>query len=223
MSVAIGIVGLWGLFAATHMGMSSQSLRPRLVAALGERGFLGVYSLLALAIFTALCWLYFPNRHVGAQLWSPIVTGSAGLWIVYVLQAVAWTLVVAGNLSPSPASIAPDPKRGKEPRGVHLLTRHPLFTGVALFGALHLLFMGFASDVAFWSGFPLFTLAGCAHQDRRKRATLPDYAAWCAAAPFLPFAGNATLRGLRELPPSAIAIGVALTGLLRWLHGPLFR
>lgn len=223
MSVAIGIVALWGLFAATHMGMSSQALRPRLVAALGERGFLGVYSLLALAIFVALCWLYVPNRHAGAQLWPPLVTGTLGLWIVYVLQAVAWTLVVAGNLSPSPASIAPDPKRGKEPRGVHLLTRHPLFMGVALFGALHLLFLGFASDVAFWAGFPLFAAAGCAHQDRRKRATLPGYPAWHAATPFLPFTGRATLRGLRELPPLAIAIGVALTILLRWLHGPLFR
>lgn len=223
MSVTLGIVALWLLFAATHMGMSSQRLRPRLVAALGERGFLGVYSLLALAIFTALCWLYFANRHAGVMLWSPIVTGRAGLWTLYVLQAVAWVLVVAGNLSPSPASIAPDPKRGEEPRGVHLLTRHPLFMGVGLFGALHLLVMGFASDVAFFAGFPLFAIAGCAHQDRRKLATLAGYPAWHAATPFLPFTGRATLRGLRELPPLAIAIGVAATIALRWLHGPLFR
>jgi uncharacterized membrane protein len=223
MSVTLGIVALWLLFAATHMGMSSQRLRPRLVASIGERGFLGIYSLLALAIFTALCWLYFANRHAGAQLWAPVVTGPVGLWTLYVLQAVAWVLVVAGNLSPSPASIAPDPKRGKEPRGVHLLTRHPLFMGVGLFGALHLLVMGFASDVAFFAGFPLFAVAGCAHQDRRKLATLADYPAWHAATPFLPFTGRATLRGLRELPPLAIAIGVALTFGLRWLHGPLFR
>lgn len=223
MSVTLGIVALWALFAATHMGLSSQRLRPRLVASLGERGFLGVYSLVALAIFTALCWLYFSNRHTGALLYAPPPIGVAGLWAIYVLQGVAWTLVVAGNLSPSPASIAPDPKRGAEPRGVHLLTRHPLFMGVALFGALHLLVMGFASDVAFWAGFPLFAAIGCAHQDRRKLATLPGYGAWHAATPFLPFTGRATLRGLRELPPLAIAIGVALTVALRWLHGPLFR
>ena len=223
MDVAVGIVALWLLFAATHMGMSSQRLRPRLVAMLGERGFLGVYSLLALAIFSALCWLYFSHRHAGPLLYAPPALGTAGLWTLYVLQGVAWTLVIAGNLSPSPASIAPDPKRGSEPRGVHRLTRHPLFMGVGIFGALHLLVMGFASDVAFWAGMPLFAIVGCAHQDRRKRATLPGYAAWCDAAPFLPFTGRATLRGLRELPPLAIAIGIAAATGLRWLHGPLFH
>jgi uncharacterized membrane protein len=107
---------------------------------------------------------------------------------------------------------------------VHLLTRHPVFMGAGIFGALHLLGMGFASDVAFWAGFPLFALIGCAHQDRRKLATEgADYRAWHERTPFLPFTGRETLRGLRELSPLAIPIGVALATVLRLLHGPLFR
>lgn len=219
MSVTLAIVGLWLLFAATHMGMSSRTLRPRLVATLGERGFLGVYSLLAIAVFSALVWLYWTHRHQGALVYAPPALGVAGLWALYALQGVAWTLVVAGNLSPSPAAFVPESLRAKEPRGVHCITRHPLFMGLGLFGALHLLVMGFGSDVAFWAGFPLFAIAGCWHQDLRKRATLPDYAAWCAATPFLPFAGRESLRGVRELPLLAIAIGVALTIGLRWAHG----
>jgi uncharacterized membrane protein len=222
-AVAFWIAALWLLFAATHMVPSSRALRPRLVAALGERGFLGVYSLVAIAVFVALVWLYLGNRHRGPLLYEPVALGTVGLWIFYVLQGVAWTLVVAGNLSASPASLVPEALRAKQPRGVHLLTRHPLFMGLGLFGALHLVVMGFASDVAFWAGFPLFALAGCAHQDRRKRATQPGYDAWCEATPFLPFAGRHVARGLRELPPLAIALGVALTVALRWLHGPLFR
>jgi uncharacterized membrane protein len=218
MSVTLGIVALWCLFAATHMGMSSRALRPRLVATLGERGFAGFYSLVALAVFVGLVGLYWTHRHQGALVYTPPALGVAGLWALYVLQGVAWTLVVAGNLSPSPAAFVPESMRAKEPRGVHRITRHPLFMGVGLFGALHLLVMGFASDVAFWAGFPLFAIAGCWHQDQRKRATLPDYAAWCAATPFLPFGGRDSLRGLRELPPLAIAIGVALTVALRWAH-----
>ena len=219
MSVTLGIVGLWCLFAATHMGMASRALRPRLVATLGERGFLGVYSLLAIAVFGALLWLYWTHRHQGALVYAPPVLGVAGLWALYLLQGVAWTLVVAGNLSASPAAFVPESLRAVEPRGVHRITRHPLFMGVGLFGALHLLVMGFASDVAFWAGFPLFAIAGCWHQDQRKRATLPGYAAWCAVTPFLPFAGRESLRGVRELPPLAIAIGVAFTVALRWAHG----
>ena len=225
MSTTTGIVVLWLLFAATHMVFSSRSVRPRLVTALGERGFLGAYSLIALAIFVPLCWRYFANRHQGALLWAPLVTSTAALWVVYALQAVAWTLIIAGSLSPSPVTVGlPEERRVKEARGIHRITRHPLFMGVGLFGALHLTVMGSASDVAFWAGLPLFALLGCAHQDRRKLATLgPDYRAWHADTPFLPFTGNATLRGLREIPVWAFAVAIATTAVLRWLHGPLFH
>ena len=96
MSIATQIVLLWLLFAATHMTLSSRRLRPRLVAALGERGFLGVYSLVAITVFVALVWRYWAHRHAGALLYTPPALGVAGLWTLYVLQGVAWTLVVAG-------------------------------------------------------------------------------------------------------------------------------
>ena len=41
-------------------------------------------------------------------------------------------------------------QRAKEARGIHRITRHPTFMGgVGLLAALHLLVMGFATDVAF--------------------------------------------------------------------------
>ena len=64
------IVGLWLLFAATHMGLSSLRVRPRLVAALGPGPFAGLYSLLALAIFIPLVWVYLNDRHAGPLLWA---------------------------------------------------------------------------------------------------------------------------------------------------------
>ena len=224
MSASIVIAILWVLFAVTHMALSSQAWRPRFVATFGAQGFLGAYSLLAIVVFTALVWFYLSHRHEGALLWSPSL-GSVGLFAIYALQAVAWSLVVAGVASPSPAAFvvgeAPPPSAA---RGVHLMTRHPVFMGAGIFGALHLLVMGHASDVAFWAGFPLFALLGCAHQDRRKLATEgADYRAWHERTPFLPFTGRETLRGLRELSPLTIPIGVALATGLRLLHGPLFH
>lgn len=224
MSASVVIVMLWVLFAATHMGLSSRAWRPRLVATLGAQGFLGAYSLLALAIFVALVGFYLGHRHEGALLWAPSL-GSVGLWAIYAMQGVAWSLVVAGVLSPSPAAVGAGDAAALGPaRGVHLLTRHPVFMGAGIFGALHLLVMGHASDVAFWAGFPLFALIGCAHQDRRKLATEgADYRQWHERTPFLPFTGRETLRGLREISPRVIGIGVALATALRLLHGPLFR
>jgi uncharacterized membrane protein len=222
-SATLLIVLLWVLFAATHMGLSSLRLRPRLVDAVGERAFLGAYSLLALVFFVPLAWFAIANRHQGALLWT-LSIGSAGLWALYLGQAVAWTIAVAGLVSPSPATVGlPEDRRPREPRGVHRITRHPLFMGLGLSGLLHLPVNGFASDVAFWAGFPLFAVIGCAHQDARKRATQPGYADWIAATPFLPFAAAGALRGLRELSPVIVAAGIAVTVGLRLLHGPLFR
>lgn len=223
MTAVLVVVLLWAVFAATHMGLSSRALRPRLVAALGERGFQGVYSLVALAIFVPLVWYYVDHRHAGALLWA-LPIGAAGRWVLYVGQAIAWTLVVAGLASPSPATVGlPEARRPREPRGVHRITRHPLFMGLGLAGILHLPVNGFASDVAFWAGLPLFALLGCAHQDARKRATQPGYEQWIAQTPFLPFAGKGALRGLRELSPIVIVVGIGLTIALRLLHGQLFR
>lgn len=212
------IVALWALFAGTHMALSSRRLRPRLVAALGERGFLGAYSLVAFAAFVPLVWVYFGHRHQGALLWSPAI-GDLARWLLYAGQALAWTLVVAAIASPSPATVGlPAERQRREPRGVDRITRHPMFMGVGLAGLLHLPANGFASDVAFWAGFPLFAILGCAHQDRRKRDTQPGYADWIAVTPFLPFTGPGALRGLRELPPLVVAAGVGLTIALRLLH-----
>jgi len=224
MSAPVAILVLWLLFAGTHMGLSSLRLRPRLVAAAGERAFLGLYSLVALAIFTALFWFYVVHRHQGDLLWSTPI-GVAGRWAVYALQAVAWTLIAAGLVQPSPAAMGvPEERRPKEPRGVQRLTRHPVFMGLGLFGALHLVVNGFASDVLFWAGFPVFALVGSAHQDGRKRVTLGEpYRAWCEATPFLPFTGRETARGLREMGMLPIAIGVGLAVVFRLLHGPLFH
>ncbi|MCZ7620754.1 MAG: NnrU family protein [Myxococcota bacterium] len=218
-----GVLGLWGLFAGTHTVLSSRGLRPRLVARLGEPTFLGLYSLVALASFVPLVWLYLETRHQGALLWA-LPLGTAGLWALYAGQAVAWTLVVAGLVNPSPATVGlPAERRPRDPRGVHRLTRHPLFMGLGLAGLLHLPANGFATDVAFWAGFPLFAWLGCAHQDARKALEQPGYAEWIRATPFLPFTGSGTLRGLRELRPSVLAAGLVLTITLRLLHAPLFR
>lgn len=223
MSPVVAVALLWVLFGATHVALSSPGLRARLAAALGERGFLGVYSLVAFASFVPLVWVYLAHRHEGALLWA-LPIGTAGLWAIYAGQAVAWTIAVAGLASPSPATVGlPEERRLREPRGVHRITRHPLFMGLGLAGLLHLPGNGFATDVAFWAGFPLFALVGCAHQDARKRATQPGYAEWIAATPFLPFTGAGTRPGLRELSPAVVALGIAVTVGLRWLHGPLFR
>lgn len=213
------IVFWWLAFAATHMGLSSAPVRSRLVASLGQRGFLGVYSLVAFATFIPLVATYFAHKHEGPFLWylgpSPVLR-----WIMYAGMALALSLLVAALLRPSPAAIVP----GKaEIAGAYHITRHPLFMAVGLYGLLHLLVARVnATELAFFAGFPLFAWAGCRHQDRRKLATGSDeFRRFHAQTVFFPFTGSGALRGLREIRlPLVIGTGLAIG--LRVFHPQLF-
>jgi len=219
MSPTLAISSLWLGFAGTHMVLSSASLRPRLVARLGEGAFLGLYSVVAFAFFVPLVWTYLGHKHAGPLLWS-IPLGPALRWTIYTLMGAAFVLMVAGVVRPSPAGIVPgDPT----PRGAQLITRHPLFMGLAIFGLLHLIPNGNAADVAFFGGFPLFALLGCWHQDRRKLATgPPGFASFHGQTPFLPFTGQATARGIREMGPILILSALGITAIVRYFHPTLF-
>jgi uncharacterized membrane protein len=210
---------LWLLFAATHLGLASRRVEPALTARLGRGGYLGLYSVVALAIFVPLVWVYFANRHAGAWYWAVPATGLLR-GAVYAGLLFAFVLIVASNLRPSPAAIVPGEAK---PAGAFLLTRHPLMTGLTLVGLLHLPMNGAASDVAFFGGMALFPLVGAWHQDQRKLASGdPAFRAFYEATPFLLFSGRETLRGLRELSPLALGLALGLGLCARWLHGSLW-
>lgn len=217
MSPTIQVLSWWAAFAGSHLILSSQPVRSRLVSRLGANGFQAGYSLLVLGLFIPLVMTYFANKHTGPLLWS-IQPGPITLWTVYVGSALAFILFVGGFVTPSPAMMVPgEPK----PRGVLRITRHPVLMGTALWAFVHLLTNGSATDVAFFGGFVVFVLIGTWHQDRRKLATVPGYREFMEATPFIPFTGGGTLRGLREIAPAA-AIGLVATVIVRHFHTAWF-
>lgn len=214
-SPTAAIVVLWLAFAATHMALSSAGIRARLVQAIGANAFSGVYSVIALALFVPLVGTYFAHKHAGPLLWS-IPIGPVLRAAIYVAMAAAFVLMVAGLVRPSPANLVPG---DTTPRGAMLITRHPLFMGLGLFGLLHLIPNGNAADLAFFGGFPLFAIVGCRHQDQRKLVSgPPGYPQFARETPFLPFTGRRTLEGIRELGPAVIVGGVIATAVLRYFH-----
>jgi uncharacterized membrane protein len=203
------------------VGLASVRLRPRLVAGLGERGYQAVFSLVALALFVPLVWIYFANKHELPLLWNLHPLGAAARAAVYALMILAFVMMAAALSTPSPVALG-GPAEAR-PRGIQRLTRHGLFMGLALFASLHLLVNGFASDAAFFGGMAVFSVLGSLHQDRRHLATRGEaYRRFHAATPFVPFTGRETLRGLRELSPIAVGAGVGVAVLLRAFHSTLF-
>jgi uncharacterized membrane protein len=183
---------------------------------------MGVYSLIALATFVPMVRVYFGNKHSGPMLWSVAVTPPIEIGMIIVM-GVALIILVAGVITPSPVAMSVSPDQRIEVRGVHYITRHGVFMGVGLFGLVHLIPNGFASDVAFFAGFPIFAIAGCIHQDRRKLVTdAARYTEFHAATPLIPFTGGQTLRGLRELSFIAYAVGISLVIALRFFHAQWF-
>jgi len=224
MDIALTLVALWIAFGASHMALSSQRWRPRLVARLGEPGFLGLYSLLALAIFAPLVSIYLSNRHSGPYLGS--LAGVPGLRIVVLVgMGAALALLAAGLARPSPASIAVGKApAAADPGGVFQVTRHPVLMSMALFGLLHLCAVAVhASELAFFAGFPVFVVLGCLHQDRRKLASGDEgFRGFHAATPFLPFSRPSGVWAALRQQPVAVAVGVGLAVALRWLHPAMF-
>jgi len=219
MTPAVSILLLWVLFIGTHLGLASVRVEPGLRKRLGERGFLGFYSLLALGAFVPLCWVYFGNRHAGEWLWH-VPVGPVLRAILYAGMFVALLLIVAGVVRPSPASMTAGaaPKEPTEVRGAFRITRSPLVMGSALLMALHLVPNASTADVAFFGGFVVFAVAGAWHQDARKRAyETPGFEAFHRATGFWPFA-HGGFAGLREVGVSVWLVTALAFLAIRWVH-----
>ena len=104
------------------------------------------------------------------------------------------------------------------------VTRHPVFMALGLFGLAHLFVASVnTAELAFFGGFPVFTLLGCWHQDSRKLASGDaGFRHFHASTPFLPFSAPAGVATVLREDAIPIAIGVGVTVLLRWFHPTLF-
>jgi uncharacterized membrane protein len=209
----------WGMFAGTHMVLSSLAVRGKLIARLGEKAFLGLYSLAAFATFVPLVWVYLGNRHGGGVVWN--LAAAPGVRpLAIALAVIGIAVIVGGVLHPSPALVGI--KQAWGARGLTRITRHPLFMGIALWALSHLLLNGFLTDIVFFGGLLAFGLVGAAHQDARKRATEDErLGQFFAESSFWPFGAIIAGRNRliwQELPWVSLAVGAAAAIGIYALH-----
>jgi len=132
MSPTLWILLLWLGFTATHLGLASARVEPRVRQKLGDPAFLGLYSLVSLAFFVPLVWIYFGHRHAGPWLWV-VPVGPVLRVFLYAAMTLGLVLVAGALVRPSPAAVVPGPG---EVRGVYRITRHPLVMGLGVAAAL---------------------------------------------------------------------------------------
>ncbi len=206
-------------FLATHF-VSATPLRPALVAKLGERGYVALYSLAALA---ALGWM----------IWAYVKAPPQILWIgerllPAVVMPFAFILLACGFFARNPTLVGADRLiRSPEPaRGIIRVTRHPIMWGIMLWAGAHILARGELKALVFFGGFLALAAIGTLAMDSRKARDLgEDWQRFAAVTSHLPFVAIAQGRNRldwREIGWRNPAIGVAAYALFFWLHAWLF-
>ncbi|MBL8648079.1 MAG: NnrU family protein [Sphingosinicella sp.] len=205
-------------FVLTHF-ILSHPLRAPIVAKLGERGFLGLYSLVA---FATLIWAVLAYRAAPIeQLWMP------PLWAVHVgwlLMLVACILFVGSLLAPNPAMVEAGKLLSKDtaPKGVMGITRHPMMWAFGLWAVVHVMSTGRLETLILAGGIGILALVGAWLQDGKKAAQLgAGWAAYAAHTSYWPLGAQLSGRlGWSRMWPGVLPIvmGLALYVILVMAH-----
>lgn len=176
-------------FVGTHFALS-HPLRMPLVARIGENGFRGLYSLVALATFL---WAVMAFRAVGPgeqSLWDG--SGEA-IWIVATLVMFLASVLLAGSFIGNPAMPAPGAAAlaARGPHGVFHVTRHPMMWSFALWAATHILLSPTPRQLVLAGSLGFLALAGAHMQDRKKEVLMGEaWADWEAKTSYWPRFGQ---------------------------------
>lgn len=211
------------VFILSHALPARLGLRQRIAAAVGERTYMILYSLLSVVL---LAWLISAARRAPyVPLWD------LQTWHYHVpltLMVLAAMLFVGGAASANPFSVtfsraAWDPARP----GLVGITRHPILWAFALWSFAHVVPNGDLVSVIMFGGFGLFALAGMAIVDRRKRRTMAgEWERLASATSVVPFAallrGRASWRWKAAPLLATLLGGAGLYFLLLRLHPLVF-
>ena len=207
------------VFLATHF-VPSTPLRPAIVRSMGEKAYLGLYTLVALLTLGWMIYAY--NRAPLQPLWPGLRLLPA------IAMPFAFILIVCGVASRNPTAVGQDKTlKGEEPaRGILRVTRHPVQWGILLWAATHLLARGDLKSAIFFGGFALLSALGMVLIDSRKaRALGGDWKRFAGATSNVPFVAIAQGRNRFDLAEIGFAkplAGLALYAGFLLAHAWLF-
>lgn len=214
----------------SHFGISSTALRSWLVSRIGERGYLGLYSAVAVVAFF---WLVRSYRLAETELlW---IAPTPVRWVAIVVMFVGVVLAVIGLATPNPTVVGASElfDRPEVVRGVVRITRNPFLWGVALWAIAHVLVGGDTASVLLFASVGSLGLIGAPLLDAKKAKQHParwkTFSAATSSVPFLAIARERQHLALGEIGLWRFAAGVGFFVVVlvshRWLFGvsPIVR
>lgn len=202
----------------------STPLRGRIISAIGESAYLGLYSLLSLVAF--FWWVMsFNYAPYDAPLW---IYPDWWPWLKALLLLFAAILFVGAFSSPNPSvprggALLEHPNIGQ---GVFAITRHPGMWAFAIWATAHLISQPNWRGFWFFGLFALTALGGAYLQEKRKARELGEgWVRFEAKTSFLPFIallqGRAKLN-LRQIGLWRLGVAVLIWAMILHLHVWLF-
>lgn len=208
------------VFLALHSVPAIPPIRAGAIAMLGQRIYLGLYSLVSVLV---LAWVFQAALSTDyIPLWEPAGWQAK---VALVTAPIGMFLVLAGLASANPLSITLRQNTG--PGAITTITRHPVLWGFLFWSLGHLVPNGDLRSLVLFGGLALFTVSGFALLDRRARKRLAGrWVQMAKASSLMPFAAALSGRNrLRVDEPLLLSVlaSAALTGwLLSGGHAVLF-
>ncbi len=208
-------------FVGTHF-LLSHPMRAPLVRLVGEGGFRGLYSIVALATFAGilLAWHDVPAS-------SPAYLIGDWAWIVATILMWFASVLLAGSFFSNPALPVASARQAalRNPVGVFAITRHPMMWSFAIWALVHLAIWPTPENHILTSAILILALGGALAQDAKKAQLIGNaWRGWARRTAFVPFAGQLGGRiAWGAAMPGAVALGLGtlLWLLLTWAHTPL--
>ena len=148
------------LFLGTHsVRIFAEGWRTRRIAAMGERSWKGVYSVVAIAGFVLIAWGY------GAARADPTVLYAPPLWTKHLAALLTLPAFVLLAAAKTPGT------------RIKAAVGHPMVLGVKLWAFAHLLSNGTLADVVLFGSFLAWAVLDYTAAKRRDRANGVTYAA----------------------------------------------
>jgi uncharacterized membrane protein len=216
------------VFLGIHLLISGTRIRDLLVSAIGERPYLGLFSLMSLAVIVWLVVSYNAAQASGSDRFFYDL--GPGMWHAGIpVIAIAFFFAVQGVLIRNPTrvqvggAVTAEPK---PPSGVVSITRNPFLWGVAIWSGFHLAANGDEASVIFFGTFFVLSLLGTFSIDAKRRRKMgAAWDAFAAKTSNLPFA--AVLSGRTRLRPAEsfgwrFGVAAVLFVVILFVHHRLF-
>ncbi len=205
-------------FVGSHIALSSTSLRGVLREKLGERGFIVLYSALAIVTIAWMAVAYGAAPHV--PLWD---LGPGARPVTLMLMPFAAELVAGGLIVPNPTAVGMERRAASDDPapGMLRITRHPVMWGFGIWALSHLPPNGDLASLVFFGALAGLALGGTVLIDRKKRLALgsnwPPLAEITSNVPFAALIARRTKLqpGTLLLP---LAVGLLLYVVLLYAH-----